>query len=80
MFSSIRSPAGGSAWYALVDLRAAPGRRRRPISAARASDSAAVAWTSQMRTSTVPNEKWGRTDHQTCVNSMIERVAISSSM
>ena len=49
------------------------------MSAARPSDSAAVTWASQMRTSTVPNEACGRIDHQTCVYSTIERVAISSS-
>ena len=40
--------------------RARPGRRRRSRSApASASDSAAVDWASQMRTSTVPNERCG---------------------
>ena len=50
------------------------------MNAASASDSASVAWTSQMRTSTVPKEKWGRTDHQTCVYSTIEPVRTSRSM
>src|SRR5439155_1015430 len=50
------------------------------ISEASASDSGAVACTSQMRTSTVPKLKCGRTDHQTWVNSTIERVRIRNSM
>ncbi len=45
------------------------------ISAASASDSCAVAWASQMRTSTVPKLKCGLTDHQTWVNSTIELVS-----
>ena len=50
------------------------------INAARASDSCAVACASQMRTSTVPKLKCGLTDHQTCVNSTIERVRRRNSM
>ena len=46
------------------------------ISSVRASDSPAVDWASQIRTSTVPKAKCGRIDHQTCVNSTIERVRI----
>ena len=41
----------------------APPTRRRSICA------------SQIRTSTVPNAKWGRIDHHTCVYSTIERVS-----
>jgi hypothetical protein len=48
-------------------------------SAASASDSAAVLCASQMRTSTVPNAKCGRTDHQTWVYSTIEFVWIRKS-
>src|SRR5437660_4738395 len=44
------------------------------ISAASASDSPAVTCESQIRTSTVPNEKWGRIDHHTWVYSTIESV------
>ena len=50
------------------------------IRAASASDSPAVAWASQMRTSTVPKLKCGRTDHHTCVNSTIEPVRWRNSM
>ena len=50
------------------------------ISAASASDSSAVLCASQMRTSTVPKLKCGRTDHQTWVNSTIERVRTRNSM
>ena len=44
------------------------------------SDSAAVGWASQIRTSTVPNAKCGRTDHQTWVYSTIDRVCTRKSM
>src|SRR5205807_501621 len=47
------------------------------ISAASASDSEAVTWESQMRTSTVPNEKCGRIDHHTWVYSTIDPVCVS---
>ena len=50
------------------------------IRPASASDSCAVACASQMRTSTVPKLKCGRTDHHTCVNSTIERTRIRNSM
>ena len=48
-------------------------------SAASASDSCALTWASQMRTSTVPNAWCGRTDHHSWVNSTIEPVRISRS-
>ena len=54
--------------------RARPGPRRRRSAPASASDSAAVPCASQMRTSTVPKVRCGRTDHQTCVYSTIESV------
>ena len=49
------------------------------MSADRPSASAAVACASQMRTSTVPKEKCGRTDHHTWVSSTIEPVRTSRS-
>jgi len=64
---------------ALVDRRASPERCRPPSATPSASDSCAVACASQILTSTVPKLKCGRTDHQTCVNSTIERVAIRNS-
>ena len=50
------------------------------IRPASASDSSALDCASQMRTSTVPKLKCGRTDHHTWVNSTIERVRSRNSM
>ena len=79
MFSSISRGAGSSNGTPSSTSRAAWAMQA-TISAASASDSCAVACTSQMRTSTVPKLKCGRTDHQTCVNSTIELRALRNSM
>ncbi len=71
MFSSISRGAGSSKGTPSSTSRVACAMQA-TISEASASDSCAVACTSQMRTSTVPKLKCGRTDHQTCVNSTIE--------
>ena len=73
MFSSISRPGQVGRACAGVDLAAAWATQA-TISAASASDSWAVVWASQMRTSTVPKSWCGRTDHHSCVNSTIESV------
>ena len=78
MFSSIIRRDGSVNGHAL-GLVARGLRTQATVSAASASDSCAVAWASLIRTSTVPNARCGRTDHQTWVLSMIEFVAISTS-
>ena len=79
MFSSIRR-GGGSANGTPSSMSRAACAMQPAISPASASDSPAVACTSQIRTSTVPKLKCGRTDHQTWVNSTIEFVRTRNSM
>ena len=71
MFSSIIRGAGSVNGTPSSTSRAACAMHA-TISDASASDSGAVACTSQIRTSTVPKLKCGRTDHHTWVNSTIE--------
>ena len=79
MFSSIIRGAGSTNGTPSSTSRTACAMQA-TISEASASDSCAVACASQIRTSTVPKLKCGRTDHHTCVNSTIERVRIRKSM
>ena len=72
-FSSI-SLAGSSSVFTPSSMSRAAWAMQATISPASASDSVAVVCASQIRTSTVPNARWGRTDHQTCVYSTIDRV------
>ena len=78
MFSSI-SRCGRSGGVSPASISRSACATHATISSASASASAAVVWASQMRTSTVPNEWCGRTDHQSWVNSTIEPVRTSRS-
>ena len=73
MFSSIRR-FGRSAWGRPSASSRAACSMQPATSAATASLSPAVGCASQMRISTVPKLKCGRTDHQTWVYSTIEFV------
>ena len=78
MFSSI-SRLGRSAIGRPSSTSRIAAATQATISRASASDSVAVIWASQMRTSTVPKSWCGRTDHHSCVNSTIEPVRTSRS-
>jgi hypothetical protein len=78
MFSSIRRP-GRSAGASPASISAAARLTQPTISCASASASKPVVWASHTRTSTVPKLWCGRTDHHSCVNSMIELVRTSRS-
>jgi len=78
-FSSIRR-RGGSVNGTPSSMSRSACATEATINPLSASDSAAVLCASQMRTSTVPNDRCGRIDHHTCVYSMIDSVRIRKSM